>query len=95
MKIKTPKTFIILLFIPEQVYTQENPDRSVHELNYEYERPVAYYKVAETPAHRNVYGDQFPVAGRNRKVMKLNNEQHKGEIVLELRVIANNNNNPA
>ncbi|XP_011311526.1 uncharacterized protein [Fopius arisanus] len=52
------------------------------------ERPM-YYRISEGPVKRVVYPDPQPYE-RNRNLMRLNPQ--KGEVVLELRVIANNNN---
>lgn len=52
------------------------------------ERPV-FYRVSETPSRKIIYrdGPEF-----SRKFLHFN-PKNKGEVVLELRVIANNNNN--
>ncbi|XP_051175716.1 uncharacterized protein LOC127290915 [Leptopilina boulardi] len=54
-------------------------------------RPPAYYRISEVPPTRKSsgWGEMFFVPERNRKLVKLNNG-HKGEVLLELRVTANN-----
>lgn len=67
-------------------------ERPMVDIARDIDRPV-YYKWPEVPTRRIIYGDPFIAAEKNRKFVKLNDAHNKGEVVLELRVIANNNNN--
>ncbi|XP_014476035.1 PREDICTED: uncharacterized protein LOC106745189 [Dinoponera quadriceps] len=71
-----------------KVYTVITPERPYIELSRETDRPVAYYRLGEPTARRNSYDDVILVPDKSRKSMKLNGN-NKGEVILELRVIAN------
>ncbi|XP_032668381.1 uncharacterized protein LOC116842791 [Odontomachus brunneus] len=71
-----------------KVYAVIAPEKPYIELNRETDRPIAYYRLGESVARRNSYDDVILVPERGRKSMKLNSN-NKGEVILELRVIAN------
>ncbi|XP_053594448.1 uncharacterized protein LOC128667617 [Microplitis demolitor] len=82
--------------LSKKVYLIEYP-----EITRELENPAVYYKLTEVPmpllssSSKKIINEpaMFPLQyQRNHKLIKLNNSQ-KGEIVLELRIIVNNNNN--
>ncbi|XP_011175534.2 uncharacterized protein LOC105207661 [Solenopsis invicta] len=70
-----------------KVYTLVAPEKSYVELNRDADRP--YYRLTE-PATRRGGGldDVILIPQAGRKLMKLNGN-NKGEVILELRVIAN------
>ncbi|EZA60314.1 hypothetical protein DMN91_010602 [Ooceraea biroi] len=74
----------------KKVYTFVAPERPYIELNRDADRPYAYYKVAEPATRRSSFDDVVlvPVPQGGRKLMKLNGN-NKGEVILELRVLAN------
>ncbi|XP_066599135.1 uncharacterized protein [Prorops nasuta] len=69
---------------PKKVYTVYSPEKPG--LDIREERPI-YYKLTEVP--RRSYDDVIVTPERSRKLVKINNG-NKGEVILELRVIANN-----
>lgn len=71
-----------------QVYAVIAPEKPYIELSRETDRPIAYYRMGEPVARRNSYDDVVLLPERSRKAMKLNGN-NKGEVILELRVIAN------
>ncbi|EFN83406.1 uncharacterized protein LOC105184257 [Harpegnathos saltator] len=72
-----------------KVYTVIAPEKPYIELSRETDRPIAYYRLGEPVAgRRNGYDDVIFLPERGRKSMKLNGN-NKGEVILELRVIAN------
>lgn len=71
-----------------QVYTVIAPEKPYIELSRETDRPIAYYRLGEPAARKSSYDDVIFVPERGRKSMKLNSN-NKGEVILELRVIAN------
>lgn len=63
------------------------PEKPYIELSRDADRPFAYYRLAEpATARRSSFDDAVLVPQGGRKLVKLNN---KGEVILELRVIAN------
>jgi hypothetical protein len=69
------------------VYTLVAPEKSYVELNRDADRP--YYRLTEPVARRGGgLDDVILVPQGGRKLMKLNGN-NKGEVILELRVIAN------
>ncbi|XP_012232902.1 uncharacterized protein [Linepithema humile] len=70
----------------KKVYTVVAPEKPYLELSRDADRPFAYYRLAEPAARRSSFDDVVLVPQGGRKLMKLNN---KGEVILELRVIAN------
>lgn len=72
------------------MYALVAPERPYIELNGDADRPYAYYKLAEPAARRSSLDDVVlvPVPHGGRKLMKLNGN-NKGEVILELRVLAN------
>lgn len=66
------------------MYAVIAPEKPYIDLSRETDRPIAYYRLGEPK--RNTYDDMILIPERGRKSMKLNN---KGEVILELRVIAN------
>lgn len=57
-------------------------------MNRDADRPVAYYRLTEPATRRGSIDDVILVPQGGRKLMKLN-DNNKGEVILELRVIAN------
>ncbi|XP_029174531.1 uncharacterized protein LOC114943127 [Nylanderia fulva] len=75
----------------KKVFTLVAPDKPYVELNRDTNRPIAYYRLTESsPIRRGNLDDVIlvPQGNGNRKLMKLNGND-KGEVILELRVIAN------
>lgn len=73
----------------KKVFTLVAPEKPYIELNRNIDRPVAYYRLTDsTPIRRGNFDDVILVPQGNRKLMKLNGN-NKGEVILELRVIAN------
>ncbi|XP_011645896.1 uncharacterized protein LOC105432674 [Pogonomyrmex barbatus] len=70
-----------------KVYTFVAPEKPHVELGRDPVRPVTYYKLTE-PSRRGSFDDVILVPQGGRKLMKLNGN-NKGEVILELRVIAN------
>ena len=73
----------------KQVCAYAVSERQFVDYSKDTERPVAYYRISEVPARKTGWGEMFFGPERNRKLVKLNNG-HKGEVLLELRVTANN-----
>ncbi|XP_070171998.1 uncharacterized protein [Polyergus mexicanus] len=72
-----------------KVYTLIAPEKPYIESNRDADRPIAYYKLTEpAPTRRGNLDDVILVPQGARKLMKLNGN-NKGEVILELRVIAN------
>ncbi|XP_015118013.1 uncharacterized protein LOC107041789 [Diachasma alloeum] len=76
------------VYPPRKTIIYPPSERSIYDLGSDLDRPI-YYRAPEFPVRRILYAE--PPSERNHKLMRLNNP-HKGEVVLELRVIANNNN---
>ncbi|XP_020291638.1 uncharacterized protein LOC109858614 [Pseudomyrmex gracilis] len=74
----------------KKVYTLVAPEKSYIELNRDADRPIAYYRLTGPSARRSGYDDVFLVPQGSRK-LKLNGNNNKGEVILELRVVANHN----
>ncbi|XP_012529180.1 uncharacterized protein LOC105832611 [Monomorium pharaonis] len=75
-----------------KVYTLVAPEKPYVELGRDLDRPVAYYRLTEPAATVRRGGsldDVVLVPQGGRKLMKLMNGNNKGEVILELRVIAN------
>lgn len=80
--------FDVVLF---QIYALVASERPYVELNRDTDRPYyTYYKLAEPTIRRSSIDDALyvPVPQAGRKLMKLNGN-NKGEVILELRVLAN------
>ncbi|XP_029663140.1 uncharacterized protein LOC115235464 [Formica exsecta] len=72
-----------------KVYTLIAPEKPYIESNRDADRSIAYYKLTEpAPTRRGNFDDVILVPQGARKLMKLNGN-NKGEVILELRVIAN------
>ncbi|XP_012061335.1 PREDICTED: uncharacterized protein LOC105624590 [Atta cephalotes] len=72
-----------------KVYTLVTPEKPYVGLNRDVDRPVAYYRLSGEPAaRRGSFDDIILIPQGGRKLMKLNGN-NKGELILELRVIAN------
>ncbi|XP_011694730.1 PREDICTED: uncharacterized protein LOC105454078 [Wasmannia auropunctata] len=71
-----------------KVYTLVTPEKPYVELSRDADRPVAYYRLTEPATRRGSFDDVILVPQGGRKLMKLNGN-NKGEVILELRVIAN------
>ncbi|XP_015590055.1 uncharacterized protein LOC107265275 [Cephus cinctus] len=72
----------------KKVYNYAVPGTSLLNVNKDIEHPATYYKIFEFPTGRTAFEEVLPNFGRNRKFMK--NNVRKGEVILEIRVIANN-----
>jgi len=72
----------------DQIYTLVAPEKPYIELNRDADRPVAYYRLTEPATRKGSFDDIVLVPQGDRKLMKLNGN-NKGEVILELRVIAN------
>ncbi|EGI61084.1 PREDICTED: uncharacterized protein LOC105150365 [Acromyrmex echinatior] len=71
-----------------KVYTL-TPEKPYVGLSRDVNRPVAYYRLSGEPAaRRGSFDDVILIPQGGRKLMKLNGD-NKGELILELRVIAN------
>ncbi|KYN02736.1 hypothetical protein ALC62_06536 [Cyphomyrmex costatus] len=73
-----------------KVYTLVTaPEKPYVELSKDMDRPaVAYYRLSEPATRRGSFDNVILVPQGGRKLMKLNGN-NKGEVILELRVIAN------
>ncbi|XP_073967921.1 uncharacterized protein [Bombus fervidus] len=71
----------------KKVYTLVAPEKPVMEVNKE-ELPITRYKLVEAPVKRVGSDDIIMVPEVNRKMVKIDRNS-KGEVILELRVIAN------
>ncbi|XP_012164590.1 uncharacterized protein LOC126915420 [Bombus affinis] len=71
----------------KKVYTLVAPEKPVMEVNKE-ELPITRYKLVEAPVKRVGSDDIIMVPEVNRKMVKID-RNNKGEVILELRVIAN------
>ncbi|XP_076178978.1 uncharacterized protein LOC143152565 [Ptiloglossa arizonensis] len=71
----------------KKVYTLTAPERPFIEVNKE-ELPITRYKLVEAPVKRAGSNDVIVVPEQSRRTMKINGN-NKGEVILELRVIAN------
>ncbi|XP_003486339.1 uncharacterized protein LOC100743176 [Bombus impatiens] len=71
----------------KKVYTLVAPEKPVMEVNKE-EVPITRYKLVEAPVKRVGSDDIIMVPEVNRKMVKID-RNNKGEVILELRVIAN------
>lgn len=71
-----------------QVYTLVAPEKSYVELSRDADRPIAYHRLTGLTTRRGNLDDVILVPQGGRKLMKLN-DNNKGEVILELRVIAN------
>ncbi|KAL6439889.1 hypothetical protein ACFW04_004127 [Cataglyphis niger] len=72
-----------------KVYTLTAPEKPYIESNRDADRPIAYYRLTgPAPIRRGNADDVILVPQGARKLMKLNGN-NKGEVILELRVIAN------
>ncbi|XP_011869344.1 PREDICTED: uncharacterized protein LOC105562844 [Vollenhovia emeryi] len=71
-----------------KIYTVVAPEKPYVESNRDADRPVAYYRLTEPATRRGNLDDVILVPQGGRKLMKLNGN-NKGEVILELRVIAN------
>ncbi|XP_043583323.1 uncharacterized protein LOC122568068 [Bombus pyrosoma] len=71
----------------KKVYTLVVPEKPVMEVNKE-ELPITRYKLVEAPVKRVGSDDIIMVPEVNRKMVKID-RNNKGEVILELRVIAN------
>ncbi|XP_071574771.1 uncharacterized protein [Temnothorax nylanderi] len=71
-----------------KIYTLVAPEKPYVELSKNADRPVAYYRLTEPATRRGSLDDVILVPQGGRKLMKLNGN-NKGEVILELRVIAN------
>ncbi|OAD56358.1 hypothetical protein WN48_03484 [Eufriesea mexicana] len=69
-----------------KVFTLAVPEKPSIEVNKE-ELPITRYKLVEAPVKRIGSDDVIVVPESNRKIMKI--DKNKGEVILELRVIAN------
>lgn len=82
------KKSLIALYRLNQVYALVAPEKPYVELSRDADRPVAYYRLTEPATRRGNIDDVILVPQGSRKLMKLNGN-NKGEVILELRVIAN------
>lgn len=74
------------------MYNVIAPEKSTFvELSREADRPIAYYRLTEPTARRDSFDDVILIPEEGRRPMKLNSN-NKGEVILELRVIANHDN---
>ncbi|XP_017892714.2 uncharacterized protein LOC108632570 [Ceratina calcarata] len=71
----------------KKVYTAVAPERPLIEMNKE-ELPITRYKLVEAPVKRLGSDDVIVIPELNRKTVKIDGN-NKGEVILELRVIAN------
>lgn len=69
------------------MYTLVTPEKPYVELSRDADRPVAYYRLTEPTTRRGNLNDVILVPQGGRKLVKLNGNS-KGEVILELRVIA-------
>ncbi|CAL7944944.1 unnamed protein product [Xylocopa violacea] len=74
----------------KKVYAVVAPEKPFVEVNKE-EQPITRYKLVEAPVKRVGSDDVIVVPELNRKTVKINGN-NKGEVILELRVIANHDN---
>ncbi|KAL0112497.1 hypothetical protein PUN28_012071 [Cardiocondyla obscurior] len=72
----------------KKMYTLVEPEKPYVELNRDTDRPVAYYKLTEPATRRGNFDDVILVPQGGRKFMR-GNGNNKGEVILELRVVAN------
>lgn len=87
MNLSLTKCYVPLF---DQMYALVAPEKPYVESSEDADRPVAYYGLlAEQPAtRRGNLDDVILVPQGGRKSMRLNGN-NKGEVILELRVIAN------
>ncbi|KYN42587.1 hypothetical protein ALC56_02922 [Trachymyrmex septentrionalis] len=72
-----------------KVYTLVTPEKPYVGLTRDVDRPVAYHRLSGEPAaRRGSFDDVILIPQGGRKLMKLNGNNN-GELILELRVIAN------
>ncbi|KMQ98140.1 hypothetical protein RF55_1502 [Lasius niger] len=71
-----------------KMYTLIAPEKPYIELSRDTSRPIAYRLTESAPIRRGNFDDVILVPQGGRKLMKLNGND-KGEVILELRVIAN------
>ncbi|CAD1480542.1 unnamed protein product [Heterotrigona itama] len=71
----------------KKVYTLAAPEKPFIEVNKE-ELPITRYKLVEAPVKRVGSDDVIMVPELNRRMVKID-KNNKGEVILELRVIAN------
>ncbi|XP_072746364.1 uncharacterized protein [Anoplolepis gracilipes] len=72
-----------------KVYTLVTPEKPYVELGRDADRPIAYKLIEPAATRRGNFDDVILVPSQGgRKLMKLN-DNNKGEVILELRVIAN------
>ena len=69
------------------MYTLAAPEKPFIEVNKE-ELPITRYKLVEAPVKRAGSDDVIMVPELNRRMVKIDRD-NKGEVILELRVIAN------
>lgn len=69
------------------MYTLAAPEKPFIEVNKE-ELPITRYKLVEAPVKRVGSDDVIVVPELNRRTVKID-RNNKGEVILELRVIAN------
>ncbi|XP_076639693.1 uncharacterized protein LOC143351736 [Colletes latitarsis] len=74
----------------KKVYAFAAPEKPFIEANKE-ELPIARYKLVEAPVRRAGTDDVIVVPEQSRKTVKIDGN-NKGEVILELRVIANHDN---
>ncbi|CAK9810064.1 hypothetical protein ANTQUA_LOCUS6286 [Anthophora quadrimaculata] len=74
----------------KKVYTLVAPEKPFTEMNKE-ELPITRYKLVEAPVKRVGSDDVIVMPELNRKTLKIDGN-NKGEVILELRVIANHDN---
>ncbi|KOX76726.1 hypothetical protein WN51_11082 [Melipona quadrifasciata] len=71
----------------KKVYTLAAPEKPFIEVNKE-ELPITRYKLVEAPVKRVGSDDVIMLPELNRRMVKID-RSNKGEVILELRVIAN------
>ncbi|XP_076231205.1 uncharacterized protein LOC143177235 [Calliopsis andreniformis] len=76
-----PAKKVYTLVTPEKVYGGQTT-------TYKEELPIARYKLVEAPVRRTNLDDVIVLPGQGRRTVKIDGN-NKGEVVVELRVIAN------